>query len=239
MSTRPARLVAALALIGLLLATMAACKVVTQPQAPGAMDLSIEIQRFVQGQTHLVVHFGTPSGDTVEFISGETVAADGAFLRYSLGSYIGDVPREGDSGTYTIVYTPASSAAATPGAAAAGTGPISIAVQVVPAVVSVSQPTPGAAVPLNAPLNVVYQPSQLASTTINAVVADGRAHFDFTWPGGETGTLGIPSDKLSGLQAGPGTLTVVRDTTLYPSGTSFHSVTVQFKNITQIPVVWQ
>jgi hypothetical protein len=237
---RHSRLGAALALVGLLLATLAACKVVTQPQAPGAMDLSIEIQRFAQGQTHVVVHFGTPNYDTVEFVSGETVACNGVFLRYALGSYIGDVPREGDDGTYTIVYTPAAGdAATTPGATSTSTGPVTIAVRVVPAAVSVSQPASGANVPLNAPLTVTYQPSQLANTTINAVVADGRAHFDFTWPGGETGTLGIPSEKLSGLQAGPGTLNIVRETVLYPSGTPFHSVAVHFKNITQIPVSWQ
>jgi uncharacterized membrane protein len=229
MKTRPLRRAAALALAGLLLATLAACKVVTQPQASGAMNVSIEVQRFVQGQTHVVVHFATPGGNTIEFVSGETVACNGAFLRYELGSYTGDVPREGDGGTYTVVYTPAP----------ASTGPVSIAVAVVPATVNVSQPAPGASVPLNAPLNVIYQPSQLANTSINAIVADGRAHFDFTWPGGETGTLGIPSDKLSGLQAGPGTLTVVRETQAYPSGTPFYSVVVHFKNITQIAVTWE
>jgi hypothetical protein len=239
MGIRLARPGAALALAGLLLASLAACKVVTQPQAPGAMDVSIEVQRFVQGQTHVVVHFATASGDTVEFVRGETVTCNGAFLRYDLGSYTGDVPREGDSGTYTVVYTPATGAVGTPGASAASTGPVSVAVAVVPAAVSVSQPAPGASVPLNAPLNVVYQPSQLANTAINAIVADGRAHFDFTWPGGETGTLGIPADKLSGLQAGPGTLTVVRDTQVDPSGTPFHSLRVHFKNITQIPVTWE
>ena len=241
MIARLTRHSAEFALVGLLLAGLAACKVVTQPQAPGAMELSIEVQRFVQGQTHVVVHFATPSGDTVEFASGESVACNGVYLAYALGSYVGDVPREGDTGTYTIVYTPAAGSAATPtpGASSTSGGPISIAVAVVPAVVSVSQPAPDADVPLNAPLTVVYKPSQLADTSINAIVADARAHFDFTWPGGETGTLGIPSDKLSGLQAGPGTLTVVRDTTVYPSGTPFHSVSVQFKNITQIPVTWQ
>ncbi|HEV2238655.1 MAG TPA: hypothetical protein VGR57_18500, partial [Ktedonobacterales bacterium] len=238
MRTRLARPGAALALAALLLASLAACKVVTQPQAPGAMDISIELQRFVQGQTHVVVHFATASGNTVEFVSGETVACNGTFLRYDLGSYTGDVPREGDGGTYTVTYTPAASAVGTPGATASS-GPISVAVAVVPAAVTVSQPAPGASVPLNAPLNVIYQPSQLGNTAINAIVADGRAHFDFTWPGGETGTLGIPADKLSGLQAGPGTLTVVRDTQVYPSGTPFHSVVVHFKNITQIPVTWQ
>jgi hypothetical protein len=224
---------AALALAGLLVATLAGCKVVTQPQESGAMNVSIEVQRFVQGQTHVVVRFATTSGDTVEFVTGETVTANGTYLRYDLGSYIGDVPRESDGGSYTFIYTPSAHASVT------STGPVTIAVAVVPAAVSVSQPAPGASVPLNAPLNVVYQPSQLADTAINAIVADGRAHFDFTWPGGETGTLGIPSDKLSGLQAGPGTLTVVRDTRLYPSGTPFHSVSVEFKNITQIPLTWE
>ncbi|HEU5441672.1 MAG TPA: hypothetical protein VFU88_20485 [Ktedonobacterales bacterium] len=236
------RLAVALALVALMLAMLAACKVVTQPQAPGAMDVSIEVQRFVTGQTHVVVHFGTPSHDTVEFVSGETVACNGVFLRYALGSYIGDVPREGDDGTYTVTYTPAANSPAatgTPAAAPASAGPITISVKVVPAAVKVSQPASGASVPLNQPLNITYQPSQLPNTTINAVVADARAHFDFTWPGGETGTLGIPADKLSGLQAGPGTLTVVRETMVYPSGTPFHSADVHFKNITQIPVMWQ
>jgi hypothetical protein len=243
-STRWIRLGAGLALVALVIGALAACKVVTQPQAPGAMDVSIELQRFVQGQTHVVVHFGTPSHDTVEFVSGETVACNGIFLRYALGSYVGDVPHEGDDGTYAITYTPASSAAVggattTAGAPVAGGGPITIAVRVVPAAVSVSSPAPGASVPLDAPLTITYRPSQLVNTTINAIVADARAHFDFTWPTGETGTLGIPADKLSGLQAGPGTLTITRETMVYPSGTPFHSVEVHFKNITQIPVTWQ
>lgn len=243
MEKRFARRHAALALVALslaLIATLAACKVVTQPQAPGAMDVSVEIQRFVQGQTHVVVHFGTPGGDVVEFVSGETIACNGVFLRYALGSYIGDVPRESDDGTYTLTYTPTpAGAAATPGAASSDTSPITIAVKVVPAAVNVLQPAPDASVPLNAPLDLTYQPSRLTNTTISAIVADGRAHFDFTWPGGETGTLGIPQDKLSGLQAGPGTITVVRETLVYPSGTAFHSITVHFKNITQVPVMWQ
>jgi hypothetical protein len=237
---RLARSGAGLALVALALALLAACKVVTQPQAPGAMDVSVEIQRFVQGQTHVVVHFGTPGGDVVEFDSGETVACNGVFLRYALGSYIGDVPREGDDGTYAVTYTPAAGAAsATAGATPASAGPITIAVKVVPAAVEVTTPAPGATVALNTALNLTYKPSQLANTTINAVVADGRAHFDFTWPGGETGTLGIPADKLSGLQAGPGTITVIRETMVYPSGTPFHSVEVHFKNMTQVPVMWQ
>lgn len=233
--TRRNSIGAAVALCALALVLLAGCKAVTQPQAPGAMDVSIEIQRFVQGQSHIIVHFGLPNYDTVEFVSGETVACNGVYLRYALGSYVGDVPRESDSGTYTIIYTPAASAATPTGT----TGPVTVAVAVVPAAVRVSQPTPGASVPLNTPLTVTYQPSQLANTTIGAVIADARAHFDFTWPGGETGTLGIPTDTLSSLEAGPGTLTVVRETMVYPSGTPFHSVVVHFKNLTQIPVTWQ
>ena len=244
MGKRFARPGAALALVTLALALLAGCKVVTQPQAPGAMDVSVEIQRFVQGQTHVVVHFGTPSHDVVEFVSGETVACNGVFLRYALGSYIGDVPREDDDGTYTVTYTPAAApaagtASATPGATTSNAGPITVAVKVVPATVHVLQPVPNATLLLDAPLNLTYQPSQLDNTSIDAIVADSRAHFDFTWPGGETGSLGIPQDTLSGLQAGPGTITVVRQTMSYPSGTSFHSVEVHFKNITQVPVTWQ
>jgi hypothetical protein len=227
-----ARLGGVCALAALALAALAGCKVVTQPQTPGAMDVSIEVQRYAQGGSHIVVHFGTANYDTVEFVAGETVTCNGVFLRYSLGSYIGDVPRQDDSGTYTITYTPA---AGTPGASA---GPVTVAAAVVPAAVAVSQPTSGASVPINAPLTVTYQPTQLANTSINAVVADARANFDFTWPGGETGTLTIPTSTLSGLQAGPGTLTVVRETTTNPGGTAYHSVVVHFKNITQIPVTW-
>jgi hypothetical protein len=239
MRKRSTQLGVVLALVALAAMWLAACKVVTQPQAPGAMDVSIEIQRFVQGQTHVVVHFSTPNLDTVEFVSGETVACDGIYLRYALGSYVGDVPRQGDGGTYSIVYTPAAgSAPATPDATPASRGPVNVAVEVVQAAVDITQPAPGTSIPLDVPLTITYQPSDLANTTMSVVVADARGHFDFTWPGDESGTLGVPVDTLSGLQAGPGTLTVVRETSLYPSGTPYHSVVVHFKNITQIPVTW-
>jgi hypothetical protein len=233
-SRRIARTLAALALT-LLAAAAAGCTLVTTPQATGNLAVTIEVQRFLQGNSHIVVHFATPDGNTVEFVSGETVACDGQFLRYSLGSYIGDVPRQVDDGTYTVTYTPAANGAA--GAGTAGS-PVTVAVAVVPAAVSVSQPAAGATVPRNAPLTIQYNASGLASTSINVVATDGRANFNWTWPQGDTGTMSVPQDKFASFQAGPGLLTVTRETDSYPSGTPFNRVDVHFKNITQVPIVW-
>ena len=222
------------------------CKVVTARQSLSAMKVSIEIQDFSQGQSHVTLRFATQSNDTVEFVSGETVACDGVFLRYALGFYVGDVPKQPAGGSYTITYTPAAgSASGTPGsstsAGASSSAPITLTVPVVDAPVTVSQPASGAtvAIPTSAPLVVRYTPVQLANTSIMVVANDSRLHFAAALPQAESGSYSIGADQFSDFQAGPGLVSVTRITDEAVSAGGFGGVTTQFKNVTQVPVAWQ
>lgn len=222
------------------------CKVVTARQAPSAMKVSIEIQAFAQGQTHVTLRFATQANDTVEFVSGETVACDGVFLRYALGFYVGDVPKQPAGGSYTITYTPvAGSAAGTPqGSTSAGSGspgPLTLTVPVVDAPVTVTQPASGATVPIptGAPLVVQYTPVRLASTSIMVVANDSRLHLAAALPQAESGSYSIGADQFSDFQAGPGLVSVTRITDEAVAAGGFGGVTAKFKNVTQVPVVWQ
>jgi hypothetical protein len=223
--------------LGLLGGALAGCAVVTAPQAPGAMNVSIEIQYFQQGNSHISVGFSDAKLNPVEFVSGETVACNGQFLRYSAGHYIGDVPKQPDTGAYTITYTPARGT----GSAAGDVSPISIAVKVVNAPVAVTAPQPGATVliPATAPLRISYQPIALDNTRINAIAADGRGHLTFTLPEVESGAIAMSADNFTQFQGGPGVLTITRETTDHPIGAPFRSVDTHFKNVTQVAIVWQ
>lgn len=224
-----------------LLACLAGCAVVTAPQAPGAMNVNIEIQYFQQGNSHITVGFSDAKLNPVEFVSGETVACNNQFLRYSLGSYIGDVPKQPAGGEYTITYTPASGAPSAAGHGTLSAAPISIQIKVIDAPVVVTAPQSGATVPIpsSAPLLITYQPATVGNTRISALAADGRGHWTVTLPDVESGTISMPADNFTTFQGGPGVLTVARDTTNSPGGTPFRSVTTHFKNIAQVPVVWQ
>jgi len=226
-----------LIVLGLVSSAVSGCELVTAPQAPSAMNVSIELQYFKEGQTHVSIGFSDARLNPIEFVSGETVACNDHNLRYEATHYIGDVPKQPDTGAYTITYTPARSA--TP--AAGGDTPIAVTVKVVPAPVTVTAPASGASVPIptSAPFLITYQPSTVDNTKINALVADGRGHFTFTLPEVETGTISVPADNFTQFQGGPGTLTVARETTSNPGGTPFRSVDVHFKNITQVAIVWQ
>jgi hypothetical protein len=225
--------------------SLAGCAIVTIPQAPGAMNVSVEIQAYQRGSAHIVVRFATARNDTIEFASGETVACDGQFLRYSLGSYVGDVPHQPGGGVYTITYTPGRAPAATAGTAPSGANsdasPIVIQVPVVDAPVTVLQPTVDAVVPVptNTPLTVTYQPSTLADTQISAAASDGRWHVTWYLPEPDSGSYSLPADTFSSFQGGPGLITMARVTSSQVGGTPFGSVRIQFKNITQVPVTWQ
>ena len=233
----------ALALVALL---ASGCKVVTARQTPGAMKVSIEIQAFAQGQSHVSLRFATLANDTVEFVSGETVACDGVFLRYALGFYVGDVPKQPAGGSYTFTYTPASGGASgTPAsgtsAGATASGPISLTVPVVDAPVSVTQPASGAtlAIPTNAPLVVQYAPAKVANTSVFVLANDSRLHIAAALPQADSGSYSIGADQFSDFQAGPGLVSVSRITDEAVSAGAFGGVTAQFKNVTQVPVVWQ
>ena len=236
-----AALSCALALVALL---ASGCKVVTARQAPGAMKVSIEIQAFAQGQSHVTLRFATLANDTVEFVSGETVACDGVFLRYALGFYIGDVPKQPSGGSYTITYTPGQASAsgtAASGTSAVSSGPITLKVPVVDAPVTVAQPASGAtvAIPTSAPLVVQYTAAQVANTSIMVVANDSRLHIAAALPQADSGGYSIGADQFRDFQAGPGLVSVTRITDEAVAAGGFGGVSAQFKNVTQVPVVWQ
>ncbi|WIG58721.1 MAG: hypothetical protein OJF49_001467 [Ktedonobacterales bacterium] len=225
-------------LMGMALIAISGCKTVTAPQTPGAMNVYIRLDDYGQGTTPVVVRFSTASFDTVEFVSGETVACDGTFLAYdsgpiqrlvNYGAYTSEVARQPANGAYTIAYTPAHAAA------------ITIPVKVVNAPVKAIQPVNGAtvAIPTTDPLKIQYQPSGLDNTTILAIAQDSRNHITFTLPLGETGTLSVQASQFSGFQPGPGTLSLVRVTTIRPGGTPFRSVQIDYENIAKLQIVWQ
>jgi hypothetical protein len=205
------------------------------------MKVSVDIQAFAQGQTHVTLRFATLAHDTVEFVSGETVACDGVFLRYALGFYVGDVPKQPAGGSYTITYTPSQAAATGTSAGATSSGPITLSVPVVDAPVTVTQPASGATVviPVSTPLIVQYTPVQLASTSIMVVANDSRLHIAAALPQAESGSYSIGADQFSDFQAGPGLVSVTRITDEAVPAGGFGGVSAQFKNVTQVPVVWQ
>jgi hypothetical protein len=189
---------------------MAGCKLVTTSQATVNMHVSVEIQRYLVGNTHISIRFSDSSNNTIEFVSGETVACDGQFLRYAVGFYVGDVPKQPGGGKHTITYTPAA-AAATP----ASSAPVSFSVQVIPSAVTFVQPANGAtvAIPSSAPLSITYQPSTLRNTSVYATATDSRFHVTLVLPQPDNGTLTMPADNFADFQAGPGTIALVRLTT--------------------------
>lgn len=219
----------------------AGCATVTTPQTPGDMNLDITLKDFQQGSTQVVARFSTTAGNTVQFVSGETVGVNGQFLKYDSnyverlvggGAYIGEVARQPDGGSYTTTYTPAQ------GTSAAA---ISVPVKVVSAPVHVLQPTSGAAVaiPKTSPLTITYEPSHLAHTTILVVATDSRAKVTFTLPEQETGTLSVQPNQFSEFQPGLGTLSLVRITDVPQNTSVFHHVSVSYQNISQFAITWR
>src|SRR5262245_40381291 len=84
--------------LGVVSSAISGCALVTAPQASSAMNVSIEIQHFKVGKTHVSIGFSDAKLNPIEFVSGETVACDGQFLRYEAAHYIGDVPKQPDTG---------------------------------------------------------------------------------------------------------------------------------------------
>src|SRR5579862_860829 len=218
------RALTALALGAIFLATslaQAACTTVTTPQSPGAMNLDLKIKYYQQGETPVEAHFSTTDGNTIEFVSGETVACDNVFLAYDsnpveqlfdYGSYLGDVPMQPATGVYTFTYTPAKGKGA----------PITLSVPVVNDPVNVTSPANGAAV--NLPSNggnvtIHYTPGTVANSSVLAILTDSRGKVTLTLPQPDNGVLQVPASSLNGFQPGPGTIYVVRVTTNSPAGT--------------------
>lgn len=230
------RVLAGVVILVALVAT--GCKLVTTPQATVSMHVGVEIQRYLEGNSHISIRFSDSANNTIEFVSGETVACNGQFLRYESGFYIGDVPRQASGGSYSITYTPASATATgTP----TNSAPATFKVGVVDGEIAFSQPTNGAAVaiPSTSPLTITYRGSSIRDTTVYATATDSRYHVTAVLPQADSGTLTMPADNFADFQGGPGTLTLARLTKESVGGTSFSGVDVQFKNLTVERIQWQ
>jgi hypothetical protein len=204
------------------------------------MEVNIKVLYYQQGSTPVEVRFTNGIGNTVQFVSGETVNVNGTNLRYDSkpierllqgGAYVGEVARQGENGTYTMTYTPA-----------AGNGdPVSIPIKVINSPVRMISPKQGDTVPLpkDSPLLLTYERSNLPNTGMVAVLNDSRGNFKVTLSFSETGSLSVSPDDVRSLQPGPGEISVARITTNQIGGTPFREAKVEFQNIARIQVTWQ
>jgi hypothetical protein len=233
--------------ISLSLLTLAAagCATITAPQANANLNVEIRIKDFQQGTSQIITRFADVHNNTVQFVSGETIACNDQLLRYDsgyverllgLGAYIGDVPRVPAGGAYKFTYTPARASATTP-----VPDPLIVSVNVVDAPVRVTSPVSGSAVPIpkSAPLTIRFDPVSLANTSILAIAVDSRAQVTFTLPQGETGTITMQPNQFTSFNPGPGTLSLVRVTNVSHGNAPFNKLTITYENISQFPVTWQ
>jgi hypothetical protein len=231
--------------LSLLAIAAVGCATITTPQANANMNVEIRIKDFQQGTTEVVVRFADTRNNTVQFVSGETIACNDQFLRYDsgyverllgLGAYVGEAPRVPVGGAYKFAYTPARASATAP-----VPDPVVVSVNVVNAPVHVTSPATGSAVPIpkTAPLTIHHDPVSLANTTILAVAVDSRAQATFTLPQRETGTITMQPDQFSKFNPGPGTLSLVRVTAVSHGNAPFNKLTINYENISQFPVTWQ
>ena len=221
------------------------CATITTPQANANLNVEIRIKDYQQGTSQIIVRFADTRNNTVQFVSGETIACNDQFLRYDsgyverllgLGAYVGDAPRVPAGSAYKFAYTPARASATAP-----TPDPVNISVNVVNAPVHVTSPTSGGAVPIpkSAPLTIRFDPVSLANTTILAVAVDSRAQVTFTLPQRETGTITMQPDQFTNFNPGPGQLSLVRVTNVSQGSAPFNKLTINYENISQFPVTWQ
>jgi hypothetical protein len=231
--------------LSLLAIAATGCATITTPQANANMNVEIRVKDFQQGTSQIIVRFADTHNNTVQFVSGETIACNDQFLRYDsgyverllgLGAYVGDVARIPAGGAYKFAYTPARASATAP-----IPDPVVVSVNVVNAPVHVTSPTSGSAVPIpkSAPLTIHYDPSSLANTTILAVAVDSRAQVTFTLPQRESGAITMQPDQFNNFNPGPGVLSLVRVTEIKQGNGPFNKLTINYENISQFPVTWQ
>ena len=191
------------------------------------------------GNSHVSIHFADAQNNTVEFVHGETVTCNGAFLKYDIsyvdrfingGSYIGDVPLQPANGAYTFTFTP-------PG----GT-PAKLTAQVVDAPVTLKQPTSGGtlAIPTaTGGVDIGYGPSGIPNSNVIVTLSDSRSHFAVSGALSDTGSVHFNGDAFKDFAPGAGNVNVTRTTDSKPTGTSFATAEIWYQNIAVAPIVWQ
>jgi hypothetical protein len=231
--------------LSLLAIAATGCATITTPQANTNLNVEIRVKDFQQGTSQIIVRFADTRNNTVQFVSGETIACNDQFLRYDsgyverllgLGAYVGDVARIPAGGAYKFAYTPARASATAP-----APDPVVVSVNVVNAQVHVTSPTSGGTVsiPKSAPLTIRFDPVSLANTTILAIATDSRAQTTFTLPQRESGTITMQPEQFNNFNPGPGILSLVRVTEIKQGAGPFNKLTINYENISQFPVTWQ
>jgi hypothetical protein len=232
-----ASLIGVLCAISLLLA---ACNTITTQLTPGSMKVSIDIKDYHQGSTQVFIRFADKNNNTVEFVHGETVKCNGVFLAYDsgfvahalgYGAYMGNVPLQPASGQYAFTFTPAGGGMAQ-----------TMTVHVVNAPIVITQPASGATVAIpttSATFTVTYPPSGLPNTGIFGLVNDSRAHSASALTLNEPGSLNFKGSDLQQFQPGAGAVSLSRGTNQTLAGTAFIAVSVDYENISTIPITWQ
>src|SRR5215467_13046858 len=227
------------ALISLAAMSAGCGQTITTTLAPAQMQMSIDVKDYHQGTAPVAIRFADSQNNTVEFVHGETVTCDGTYLKYDsgfiahwigYGSYVGEVQRRARQESYRFVFTPPQGS------------PVSIAVPVVDAPVTITNIASGGTVSLpgaGIPLIVNYKVSGMTNTVLYATASDSRAHTALAVALTDSGAISFKGSDLSQFAPGPGLISVSRVTTTSISGTPFSKVTASFENIVTLPVVWQ
>ncbi len=233
-------LLLAVVLIAFLTVLSTGCgQTITTTLTPAQMQVSIDVKDYHQGTAPIAIRFADLHDTTVEFVHGETVTCDGAYLKYDsafiaqwigYGSYVGEVQRQAPDQSYTFVYT------ASPGSS------LNIPVPVVDAPVTITNIASGGTVTIptsGSTFMVTYAGSGLANTTMYATATDSRSHTAVALAFNDPGTVSFTGAEFSQFAPGPGLITISRVTTTSISGTSFSKVTASYENIVTLPVMWQ
>jgi hypothetical protein len=227
------------ALIALAAMSTGCGQTITAMLAPAQMQVSIDVKDYRQGTAPVAIRFADSQNNTVEFVHGETVTCDGTYLKYDsgfiahwigYGSYVGEVQRHAPQESYRFVFTPPQGS------------PVSIAVPVVDAPVTITNIASGGTVSLPAAgtsLIVNYRVSGTANTVLYAMASDSRAHTALAVALTDSGAISFKGSDFSQFAPGPGLISVSRVTTTSISGTPFSKVTASFENIITLPVIWR
>ncbi len=206
-----------------LLAAMAACDISTTSPAsatPDQVDASILVQDFHNADGSVLAQIGFKlSGVEVQFPSGDTVDCNGVTLAFNaLLGYAGRVPAAARGANYTFTWTHS------------GT-PTAVQVQAQP-YVEITSPTSGATITRAANFTIAYAAG--SGTNVKGSFGDSASGRETS---AETDS-GTYTADITPLQAGPGTLGLVRTFLTTPSS-AYHSLSVDYEvDSPSISVTW-
>jgi hypothetical protein len=222
---RPSLWRAAACVFGLICASLLACGP-TPVADPAASSLSVTITVVdtedppSDGKVPIVVQFFTGS-TMVQLASTTGVSCNSVGMTWNGLGYGARVPLASPGTTYSCTHT--------------RNGVNSTTTLTVPARPSILTPTNGASVARTSSMTITYVAD--GGTGMRAVASDGMtAQGGAHEPEPDNGTF--TDLDTSGMQAGPGTLGIVRELSFAGSGSAFQSVTVKYSTGAHVNVTW-